>query len=55
VPDKYLKGTPDSAPETNSEAKFRGLRGSLGVDPVTGKRRGLRTAMREYQSSRAAA
>jgi linoleoyl-CoA desaturase len=54
LPDKYLKGTPDDAPETNSERKFRGLRRSFGVDPATGKRRGLRTATRELQSGAAA-
>lgn len=57
LPDKLLKGTPDDAPETNSELKFRvreGLRDSF-VDPATGKRRGLRTALRELQAGRQAA
>jgi NADPH-dependent stearoyl-CoA 9-desaturase len=57
LPDKLLKGTPDDAPETHSELKFRvrqGLRESF-VDPATGKRRGLRTALRELQASRQAA
>lgn len=57
LPDKLLKGTPDDAPETNSELKFRvreGLRDSF-VDPATGKRRGLRTAVRELQAGRRAA
>jgi len=54
LPDKYLKGTPDNAPETNSEKKFRALRGGLAPDPVTGKRRGLRTAMREVHITAAA-
>ena len=54
LPDKLLKGTPDDAPETNSELKFRireGVRESFGVDPETGKRRGLRTALRELQTA----
>ncbi|MEE6137785.1 acyl-CoA desaturase [Mycobacterium sp. 050128] len=57
LPDKLLNGTPDDAPETHSELKFRvreGLRESF-VDPATGKRRGLRTALRELQAARAAA
>jgi len=52
LPDKLLKATSDDAPETNSELKFRireGMRESFGVDPATGKRRGLRTAMTEMQ------
>jgi len=57
LPDKLLKGTPDDAPETNSELKFRireGLRESF-VDPGTGKRRGLRTALRELRAAPSAA
>ncbi|WP_445164144.1 fatty acid desaturase family protein [Mycobacterium sp. Dal123C01] len=57
LPDKLLKGTPDDAPETNSELKFRvrdGLRESF-VDPATGKRRGLRTALRELRAASSAA
>jgi NADPH-dependent stearoyl-CoA 9-desaturase len=57
LPDKLLKGTPDDAPETNSELKFRvreGLRESF-VDPATGKRRGLRTALRELRAASTAA
>jgi fatty acid desaturase len=57
LPDKLLKATSEDAPETNSELKFRmreGLRDSF-VDPATGKRRGLRTAMRELQAGRRAA
>jgi linoleoyl-CoA desaturase len=53
LPDKLLKATPDDAPETNSELKFRirqGMRESFGIDPATGKRRGLRTAMRELRT-----
>ena len=53
LPDKLLRATPDDAPETNSELKFRireGMRDSFGVDPATGKRRGLRTALRELET-----
>jgi fatty acid desaturase len=53
LPNKLLAATPDDAPETNSELKFRvreGLRESFGVDPKTGRRRGLRTALRELQT-----
>ena len=53
LPDKLLKATSDDAPETNSELKFRirdGVRESFGVDPATGKRRGLRTALRELET-----
>ena len=57
LPDKLLKATSEDAPETNSELKFRvreGLRESF-VDPATGKRRGLRTALRELQAASSAA
>jgi NADPH-dependent stearoyl-CoA 9-desaturase len=53
LPDKLLKATSDDAPETNSELKFRvrgGMRESFAVDPATGKRRGLRTALRELET-----
>lgn len=53
LPDKLLKATSDDAPETHSELKFRvraGMRESFGVDPHTGKRRGLRTALRELET-----
>ena len=51
LPDKLLQATPDDARETRSELKFRvreGLRESF-TDPETGKRRGLRTALRELR------
>jgi linoleoyl-CoA desaturase len=54
LPNRFLKATSDNAPETNSELKFRirgGVKETFGVDPATGKRRGLRTAMRELQSA----
>jgi linoleoyl-CoA desaturase len=53
LPDKLLKATSDDAPETHSELKFRirnGMRESFGVDPATGTRRGLRTAVRELET-----
>ncbi len=53
MPDKLLKAGADNAPETNSELKFRirdGIRESFGVDPATGKRRGLRSAVRELEN-----
>jgi linoleoyl-CoA desaturase len=53
LPDKLLKATSDDAPETHSELKFRiraGMRESFGVEPVTGRRRGLRTAIRELET-----
>jgi NADPH-dependent stearoyl-CoA 9-desaturase len=58
LPNKLLKATPDNAPETNSELKFRirdGVRESFGTDPATGRRRGLRTAIREVKSGAIAA
>jgi NADPH-dependent stearoyl-CoA 9-desaturase len=56
LPNKYLKGTPDNAPETNSELKFRALSSeSFSTGPTSGKRRGLRTAVRELVKANAAA
>ncbi len=58
LPNRFLKGTPDDAPETNSELKFRirgGMRDTFGIDPETGRRRGLRTALREMQKDKVAA
>ncbi|MGW6336691.1 fatty acid desaturase family protein [Nocardia rhamnosiphila] len=46
LPNKYLRHTADDAPETASERKFDGQAVST-FDPVTGKRRGLRTAIAE--------
>ena len=57
LPDRLLTSTSDDARETRSELKFRirqGLRESF-VDPETGKRRGLRTALRELRGGAAAA
>lgn len=53
LPDKLLRASSDDAPETHSELKFRiraGMRESFGVDPATGRRRGLRTAIRELET-----
>lgn len=53
LPDKLLKATSENAPETNSELKFRirdGLRESF-IDPETGERRGLRTALCELRAA----
>ncbi|MFD6101020.1 acyl-CoA desaturase, partial [Nocardia salmonicida] len=49
LPDRFLKRTADDAPETSSERKFAGisLPESLRVDPETGKRFGLRSAMHD--------
>ncbi|WP_280246064.1 fatty acid desaturase family protein [Nocardia abscessus] len=56
LPDRFLKATADNAPETSSERKFAGITlPSLGtesthwlrIDPETGKRRGLRSALHE--------
>ncbi|MBT0568149.1 fatty acid desaturase [Williamsia sp. CHRR-6] len=52
LPNKLLKGTSDDAPETASELRFNvreGMRDTF-VDPATGRRRGLRTALRELKS-----
>ena len=54
LPNRFLSASADDAPETHSELKFRirgGVKETFGVDPVTGKRRGLRTAARELQSA----
>ena len=48
LPNKYLKATSDDAPETASERKWADApAGLFTVDPDTGKRRGLRTAIAE--------
>ncbi|SLJ55250.1 linoleoyl-CoA desaturase, DesA3_1 [Mycobacteroides abscessus subsp. abscessus] len=44
LPNKYLRHTADDAPETASERRFGGNTTPT-IDPVTGKRRGLRTAL----------
>ncbi|OSC43123.1 fatty acid desaturase family protein [Mycobacterium decipiens] len=46
LPNKYLRDDADDAPETRSERMFAGLGpGFGGTDPVTGRRRGLKTAI----------
>ncbi|KAF0846283.1 fatty acid desaturase family protein [Nocardia caishijiensis] len=49
LPDRFLKRTADDAPETSSERKFHGisLPEALRVDPETGKRLGLRSALHD--------
>jgi linoleoyl-CoA desaturase len=44
LPNKYLRHTTDDAPETKSEKAFGG---APVIDPATGQRRGLRTALTE--------
>ncbi|MGF2945416.1 fatty acid desaturase [Mycobacterium sp.] len=46
LPDRYLHDTADDAPETRSERMFSELgNGFAGIDPATGRRRGLKTAV----------
>jgi fatty acid desaturase len=52
LPNKYLRDTTDDAPETASERKWEGTRAVLTVDPVTGRSRGLRTAIRDAKKRR---
>lgn len=60
LPDRFLRRTTDDAPETSSEHKFAGITLATaptsvpgaehlpwGIDPATGRRRGLRSALRE--------
>ncbi|WP_024799855.1 fatty acid desaturase [Nocardia sp. BMG51109] len=59
LPDRFLRRTADDAPETSSERKFAGItlpmlpntevwtESHWPVDPVTGERRGLRSALAE--------
>jgi fatty acid desaturase len=52
LPNKLLEASADDSPETHSELKFRvrsGVRDSFGIDPDTGRRRGLRSALRELR------
>jgi len=48
LPDRFLRRTADDAPETSSERRFAtgGRVTRLRIDPVTGQRRGLRSALR---------
>ncbi|AHH21075.1 fatty acid desaturase [Nocardia nova SH22a] len=54
LPDRFLRRTSDDAPETSSERKFSllaltpasgSVESSSGVDPLTGRRQGLRSAL----------
>ena len=46
LPDRYLRDTADDAPETRSELMFAELEpGFAGTDQLTGRRRGLKTAI----------
>lgn len=46
LPDQFLRDTADDAPETRSERMFTELEpGFFRTDPVTGRRRGLKTAI----------
>lgn len=54
LPNSMLKATSDDAPETPSELRFNvpaGTAAQFGVDPVTGERRGLRTALRALKTA----
>ena len=59
LPDKYLRDTADDAPETRSERMFAALEpGYAGIDPRTGRKRGLKTAIaaaRQWRRDRRAA
>ncbi|MGW0024197.1 fatty acid desaturase family protein [Rhodococcus sp. NPDC003383] len=59
LPDRFLRATSDDAPETSSERKFSRVQGpgvaELTVDPVTGRRRGLLTALRAQAEAKLAA
>lgn len=56
LPDRFLRRTSDDAPETASERKFaRPVYSAAGaveslIDPLTGRRRGLRSAMTEAKA-----
>ncbi|MFT3900760.1 MAG: fatty acid desaturase [Gordonia sp. (in: high G+C Gram-positive bacteria)] len=56
LPDRFLLATADDAPETASERRFKAAESAqrlvATVDPVTGRRRGLRTAIVELRRRR---
>ena len=56
LPNKYLRATADDAPETASERRFKAdgesSRLQAVVDPVTGRRQGLRTAIETLRGRR---
>ncbi len=51
LPDRFLKRTADDAPETSSEHRFLASGRRLLVDPETGQRRGLRSALRDAKEA----
>ncbi len=51
LPDKFLTATADDAPETASERRFGGNTTAV-VDPATGRRKGLLSAIAESKSGR---
>ncbi|MDI9925165.1 fatty acid desaturase [Rhodococcus sp. IEGM 1341] len=55
LPDSWLRATSDNAPETSSERRWREGDAptvhALRIDPLTGQRRGLRSAMQEARVS----
>lgn len=51
LPNKFLKDTPDDAPETASERKFGGNTTAT-IDPVTGRRKGLLSAIKASKKRR---
>jgi len=55
LPDSWLRATSDNAPETSSERRWRvgdsPAVHALRIDPLTGQRRGLRSAMQEARVS----
>ncbi|MBY6365918.1 fatty acid desaturase family protein [Rhodococcoides corynebacterioides] len=51
LPDRFLKATADDAPETASERRFGGHTTAV-VDPATGRRKGLLSALAESKSGR---
>jgi hypothetical protein len=53
LPDKFLRDTADDAPETHSERMFGQLEpGFAETDLVTGRRRGLKTALAAVLTNR---
>lgn len=54
LPNSLLTATSDNAPETSSELRFgirTGMARHFGTDPLTGRRRGLRTALAELKNA----
>lgn len=52
LPNKYLMGSTDHSPETNSAQRFAELENNSHYDPATGKRRGLVDALRQTSKKR---